>query len=121
MPRTYLFALTDGGGTVPPEVGAARRLVERGHRARVLAEDSMAPEVRATGAGAAATVGRLASIVAPLFTPWALEIGGSGLAFTVFAICFAVAAASAWGLNDLKGRSLSEVDAAAQARARAER
>lgn len=50
MPRTYLFALTDGGGTVPPEVGAARRLVERGHRARVLAEDSMAPEVRATGA-----------------------------------------------------------------------
>ncbi|KZM77105.1 glycosyltransferase [Cellulosimicrobium sp. I38E] len=50
MPRTYLFALTDGGGTVPPEVGAVRRLVERGHRVRVLAEDSMAPEVRATGA-----------------------------------------------------------------------
>lgn len=50
MARSYLFALTDGGGTVPPEVGAARRLVERGHRVRVLAEDSMAPEVRASGA-----------------------------------------------------------------------
>ncbi|MDF9875552.1 glycosyltransferase [Cellulosimicrobium cellulans] len=50
MPRTYLFALTDGGGTVPPEVGAVRRLVGRGHRVQVLAEDSMAPEVRATGA-----------------------------------------------------------------------
>jgi len=50
MAHAYLFALTDGGGTVPPEVGAVRRLVERGHRVRVLAEDSMAPEVRATGA-----------------------------------------------------------------------
>lgn len=50
MSYRYLFALTDGGGTVPPEVGAVRRLVERGHDVRVLAEDSMAPEVRATGA-----------------------------------------------------------------------
>ncbi|MBD5784608.1 glycosyltransferase family 1 protein [Cellulosimicrobium terreum] len=50
MPHSYLFALTDGGGTVPPELGAARRLVERGHRVRVLAEDSMAAEVRASGA-----------------------------------------------------------------------
>ncbi|MFD6176308.1 MULTISPECIES: glycosyltransferase [unclassified Isoptericola] len=50
MPHTYLFALTDGGGTVPPELGAARRLVERGHRVTVLVEDSMLPEARATGA-----------------------------------------------------------------------
>ena len=48
--RTYLFALVDGGGTVPPELGAVRRLVERGHRVTVLAEDSMAPDVAATGA-----------------------------------------------------------------------
>ena len=48
--RTYLFALVDGGGTVPPELGTARRLVERGHRVIVLAEDSMAPDVAATGA-----------------------------------------------------------------------
>jgi MGT family glycosyltransferase len=46
----YLFALTDGGGTVPPEVGVARRLVDRGHRVRVLAETSMENEIRAIGA-----------------------------------------------------------------------
>ncbi len=48
--RTYLFALVDGGGTVPPELGAVRRLVERGHDVTVLAEDSMADDVTATGA-----------------------------------------------------------------------
>lgn len=45
----YLFALIDGGGTVPPELGAVRRLVARGHRVEVLAEDSMVDEVTATG------------------------------------------------------------------------
>jgi MGT family glycosyltransferase len=50
MGNTYLFALTDGGGTVAPELGVARRLVERGHRVTVLAEDSMSPAVTATGA-----------------------------------------------------------------------
>ncbi len=30
--HTYLFALVDGGGTVPPELGVVRRLVERGHQ-----------------------------------------------------------------------------------------
>ncbi len=49
-PRSYLFALVDGGGTVPPELGVVRRLVERGHRVTVLAEDSMLDDVRATGA-----------------------------------------------------------------------
>ena len=49
-PRTYLFALVDGGGTVPPELGTVRRLVERGHRVTVLAEDSMRADVVATGA-----------------------------------------------------------------------
>jgi MGT family glycosyltransferase len=46
----YLFALIDGGGNVPPELSAARRLVERGHSATVLAEDSVIEEVRETGA-----------------------------------------------------------------------
>jgi MGT family glycosyltransferase len=50
MTRTYLFTLVDGGGTVPPEVGTVRRLVERGHRVVVLAEDSMAADVLASGA-----------------------------------------------------------------------
>ncbi len=49
-PHTYLFALVDGGGTVPPELAAARRLVDRGHHVTVLAEDTMADEVAATGA-----------------------------------------------------------------------
>ena len=46
----YLAALVDGGGTVPPELGVVRRLVERGHRVTVLAENSMAAEVAHTGA-----------------------------------------------------------------------
>ncbi|MBZ2196167.1 nucleotide disphospho-sugar-binding domain-containing protein [Occultella gossypii] len=50
MSHAYLFALVDGGGTVPPELGVARRLVERGHRVRVLGEDSMAADVAAAGA-----------------------------------------------------------------------
>ncbi|BBG02082.1 MULTISPECIES: glycosyltransferase [Pseudonocardia] len=46
----YLFALTDGGGTVPPELGVAHRLVTRGHRVRVLADASMAADVAAIDA-----------------------------------------------------------------------
>ena len=48
-PRTYLFALTDAGGTVPPELGVVRRVVDRGHRVTVLADESMADQVRRTG------------------------------------------------------------------------
>jgi len=48
--RRYLFTLVDGGGTVPPELGTVRRLTERGHDVTVLAEDTMADEVLATGA-----------------------------------------------------------------------
>ncbi len=47
--HTYLATLVDGGGTVPPEVGTVRRLTARGHRVVVLAEDTMADEVRAAG------------------------------------------------------------------------
>ena len=49
-PITYLVALVDGGGTVPAELAAVRRLCARGHDVTVLAEDSMAAEVIATGA-----------------------------------------------------------------------
>ena len=48
--RRFLFALTDGGGTIPPELGVVRRLVDRGHQVAVLAEASMATDVVATGA-----------------------------------------------------------------------
>ena len=50
MSHRYLIALVDGGGNVPPELHAVRRLVERGHSVTVLAEDSIAEEARATGA-----------------------------------------------------------------------
>ncbi|GAA1752453.1 glycosyltransferase [Agromyces humatus] len=49
-PRTYLFTLTDAGGTVPPELGVVRRLVERGHRVTVVADESIADQVRRSGA-----------------------------------------------------------------------
>ena len=48
--RAYLFALTDAGGTVPPELGVVRRVVERGHRVTVVADESMATQVEQTGA-----------------------------------------------------------------------
>ena len=41
----------DGGGNVPPELGAVRRLIERGHAVTVLGDDSAASEIRSTGAG----------------------------------------------------------------------
>ncbi|GAA3645742.1 MFS transporter [Microbacterium marinilacus] len=64
--------------------------------------------MRATGAGWAAAVGRLASIVAPLFVPWALGIGGAGLLFVVFSIFFAIAAIGVIPLADRKGVPLDE-------------
>ena len=42
MTRDFLFATWEGGGNVPPTMGAVRRLLERGHRVRVLADDSAA-------------------------------------------------------------------------------
>ncbi len=47
--HTYLFAVVDGGGNVAPELSAARRLVGRGHAVTVLAEDSIAIDVAASG------------------------------------------------------------------------
>ena len=64
--------------------------------------------LRATGAGWAAGIGRIASIIAPLIVPVLLLAGGAGLTFTVFAVFFVVAAAAAWGLVDKGGRSLDE-------------
>ncbi|WP_181243157.1 glycosyltransferase [Glaciihabitans tibetensis] len=38
--------MIDGGGTVPPELGVARRLVDRGHRVIVLADETLTDQVR---------------------------------------------------------------------------
>lgn len=64
--------------------------------------------MRGTGAGWAAGVGRIASILAPLSVPPLLRWGGAPVLFVVFAIFFAVAAAGAWGLADRKGMALDE-------------
>ncbi|WP_322409065.1 MFS transporter [Microbacterium invictum] len=64
--------------------------------------------VRATGAGWAAGVGRIASIIAPLAVPPLLGLGGAPLLFVVFAAFFAVAATGAWGLADRRGRALDD-------------
>ena len=45
-----LYAMWDGGGTVPPELAIVRALVARGHDVRVIADAVLADEVRATGA-----------------------------------------------------------------------
>ena len=49
-PRRYLFAIIDGGGTVPADTSVIRAMVERGHDVRVLADAVLAPDVEATGA-----------------------------------------------------------------------
>lgn len=59
MTRRYLLAIVDRGGNVPPELHVALRLVERGHHVTVLAEDSVADEVRASGGSRDETWGRL--------------------------------------------------------------
>jgi putative MFS transporter len=64
--------------------------------------------LRATGAGWAAGIGRIASIIAPLLVPVLLLAGGAGLTFTVFAVFFVVAAAAAWGLVDRGGLALDD-------------
>lgn len=65
-------------------------------------------ELRATGSGWAAGIGRIASIIAPLLVPILTGVGGSELLFSVFAAFFLVAAAAALGLADKRGKSLEE-------------
>ena len=64
--------------------------------------------VRATGAGSAAGFGRLASIVATLCVPPLLTLGGVAFPFGVFAGVFALAAAAALTLPDLRGAALED-------------
>ena len=48
--RSYLFAIVDGGGTVPVDTSVIRALVDRGHDVRVLADRVLAPDVESSGA-----------------------------------------------------------------------
>jgi putative MFS transporter len=63
--------------------------------------------LRATGAGWAAGVGRIASIIAPLAVPPILGLGGAPLLFVVFAAFFAVAVVAALFLREQRGRALA--------------
>lgn len=63
--------------------------------------------LRATGAGWAAGVGRIASIIAPLAVPPLLGLGGAQLLFVVFAAFFAVAVVAALFLREQRGRALA--------------
>lgn len=49
-PRAYLFVTFEGGGNVPPMLGAVRRLSARGHDVRVLTEPCLRDAVEAAGA-----------------------------------------------------------------------
>jgi putative MFS transporter len=79
---------------------------------------ALTPEVypttlRATGAGAAAGFGRIASILAPLSVPPLLEIGGTGLVFGLFAAFLLLGALATAGLPERKGEALEETTPAA--------
>ena len=74
---------------------------------------AVTPEVyptvlRATGAGAAAGFGRLASIAAPLCVPPLVDAGGTGLVFGTFAAFFALGALATWGLPERRGQALED-------------
>ncbi|SJN07966.1 Niacin transporter NiaP [Leucobacter sp. 7(1)] len=64
--------------------------------------------LRGTGAGWAAGVGRIASIVAPLLVPVMLAGAGTTFTFAVFAAFFIIAAAATWGLVDRRGAALDD-------------
>ncbi len=49
-PRSYLFVTWEGGGNVPPVLGLARCLVDRGHTVRVLTEPCLRETVEGAGA-----------------------------------------------------------------------
>ena len=42
-PKRYLFAIIDGGGTVPADTSVIRAMVDRGHDVRVLADRCSPP------------------------------------------------------------------------------
>ena len=48
-PRRFLMTLWDGGGNAPPELGVARRVVERGHQVHVLGDPPLADAAASRG------------------------------------------------------------------------
>ena len=50
-PKNYLFVTVDGGGNIPPVLGLAKRLVDKGHRVLVLTEPCLQIPVESMGMG----------------------------------------------------------------------
>jgi MFS transporter, putative metabolite:H+ symporter len=80
---------------------------------------AVTPEVyptvlRATGAGAAAGFGRLASIAAPLCVPPLLDAGGTGLVFGTFAAFFVLGTLATSGLPERRGQALEDTSPGAK-------
>jgi MGT family glycosyltransferase len=48
-PRRFLMPMWEGGGTLPPELGVARRLIARGHAVHVLGDPTISDQARAAG------------------------------------------------------------------------
>jgi MGT family glycosyltransferase len=49
QPSRFLLTLWDGGGNVTPELGVARRLVQRGHQVHVLGDPTLAAAAESAG------------------------------------------------------------------------
>jgi putative MFS transporter len=64
--------------------------------------------MRGTGAGWAAGVGRIASILAPLAVPLLRDLGGTLTLFVVFAAFFVLAALSSFWLPERQGAALED-------------
>jgi putative MFS transporter len=64
--------------------------------------------MRGTGAGWAAGVGRIASILAPLAVPFLRDLGGTLTLFIVFAAFFVLAALSSFWLPERQGAALED-------------
>ena len=72
---------------------------------------ALSPEIfpthlRGTGTGAAAGIGRIASIAAPLIVPPLVAFGGTPLLFALFSTAFLVAATTVFFLPERRGESL---------------
>jgi MGT family glycosyltransferase len=48
-PRRFLMPMWEGGGTLPPELGVARRLIARGHAVHVLGDHTVIEQAVAAG------------------------------------------------------------------------
>jgi MGT family glycosyltransferase len=49
-PRRFLLATWEGGGSIAPAITVARKLAQRGHHVRVMADACVGPEAEAAGA-----------------------------------------------------------------------